>query len=381
MALDVVSRTITVEVVVPVFNEEADLEASIRRLHAYLSERFPLTWRITIADNASTDGTWSIACRLAFELDGVHALHLDRKGRGRALRTAWLSSDAEVVAYMDVDLSTDLDAFLPLVAPLVTGHSDVAIGSRLASGARVVRGAKREAISRTYNLILKAALRSGFSDAQCGFKAIRADVARELVPLVEDDAWFFDTELLVLAEDNGLRIHEVPVDWVDDPGTTVHIARTARDDLLGVWRMVRRRARGSVYSAAELRPPAAVDSSLLGQLVRFASIGAVSTLVFAVLFWSLAGFVGPVLADVVALGACSVANTAANRRLTFALCGPSGRRRHYTSALALAGLPLVATLGVVLVVNGTAAQLVVLTAVNGVASLVRFALLRSWVFG
>ncbi len=140
----------------------------------------------------------------------MRAVHLDEKGRGRALRATWLASPARVVAYMDVDLSTDLDALLPLVAPLLSGHSDVAIGTRLAPGSRVVRGAKREIISRSYNLILKTLLGNGFSDAQCGFKALRADVARALVPLVDDEGWFFDTELLVLAEHNGLRIHEVP---------------------------------------------------------------------------------------------------------------------------------------------------------------------------
>src|SRR5207237_2884748 len=137
------------------------------------------------------------------------------------------ASRARVVAYMDVDLSTRLDAMLPLVAPVLSGHSDVAIGSRLAADARVVRGAKREVISRTYNLLLKATLRNRFSGAQCGFKALRSDVAEALLPLVEDDGWFFDTELLVLAEHNGLRIHEVPVDWVDDPDSRVDLAGTA----------------------------------------------------------------------------------------------------------------------------------------------------------
>jgi len=153
---------------------------------------------------------------------------------------------------MDVDLSTDLDALLPLVAPLLTGHSDVAIGSRLARGAQVVRGPKREVISRTYNLILRATLRNGFSDAQCGFKAVRRDVAVALVPLVEDNGWFFDTELLVIAEHNGLRIHEVPVDWVDDPDSRVNITSTAVDDLKGIWRLTRRFARGE----GRLRCPA-----------------------------------------------------------------------------------------------------------------------------
>ena len=138
---------------------------------------------------------------------------------------------------MDVDLSTDLAALLPLVAPLISGHSDVAIGTRLHRGSRVIRGPKREFISRCYNLILRGTLAARFSDAQCGFKAIRADVARELLPLVQDTGWFFDTELLVLAERSGLRIHEVPVDWVDDPDSRVNIVRRAKDDLKGVARV------------------------------------------------------------------------------------------------------------------------------------------------
>ena len=164
-----------VDVVVPVFNEERALEPSVHRLHAYLTDAFPFSWRITIVDNASTDGTWLHAQRLARELPGVRARHLDRKGRGLALRTAWSASDADVVAYMDVDLSTDLDALLPLVAPLVSGHSDVAIGSRLAPGSHVARHPKRELISRSYNLILRTVLATRVRDAQCGFKAVRAE--------------------------------------------------------------------------------------------------------------------------------------------------------------------------------------------------------------
>jgi len=232
-----------VDIVVPVYNEEADLESSVRRLRAYLDDRFPLASAITIADNASTDATWAIARRLAESMPGVRALHLDEKGRGRALRQAWLASEAPIVAYTDVDLSTDLDALLPLVAPLLSGHSQVSIGSRLARGARVTRGPKREFISRSYNLILRTVLRVGFRDAQCGFKAMRADVARLLLPEVRDQAWFFDTEFLVLAERAGLRVHEVPVDWVDDPDSRVAIGSTALADLRGVWRLLRSRSR------------------------------------------------------------------------------------------------------------------------------------------
>jgi putative flippase GtrA len=375
----------TVEIVIPVYNEARTLEASVRQLHRYLTEHFAHSWRITVADNASTDGTWAIAARLADELDHVGAVHLDEKGRGRALRTAWLASRAPVVAYMDVDLSTDLDALLPLVAPLLTGHSDVAIGTRLASSARVVRGPKRELISRGYNLILRTTLRAGFSDAQCGFKAMRSDVARALLPLVEDEGWFFDTELLVLAEHNGLRIHEVPVDWVDDPVSRVDIVRTATDDLRGVWRMLRRFARGD----GELDPPPAnavpVDPHLGHQVVRFASIGVVSTLLFAAMFVVLDGPLGAFGADVVALLVCAFANTAANRRLTFALRGHAGRIRHYAAGTALGLLPLALTLTALAVLSSGGATtlpllLIALTTANLLATAVRFLLLRHWVF-
>lgn len=227
----------SIEVVVPVYNEQAAVETSIRRLHAFLGQTMPFAWRVVIADNASTDRTWEIARRLSRELPAVRAIRLDRKGRGRALRAAWLASDADVLCYMDVDLSTDLRALLPLVAGLVSGHSDVAIGTRLAPGARVVRSAKRELISRAYNALLHAVLRTRFSDAQCGFKAIRADVARRLLPDVQDDGWFFDTELLVLAQRDGLRVHEVPVDWIEDHDSRVHLVQTALADLRGIARL------------------------------------------------------------------------------------------------------------------------------------------------
>jgi glycosyltransferase involved in cell wall biosynthesis len=228
----------TVDVIIPVYNEERGVASAVLRLRAFLAATFPYDYRIVIADNASTDATLEIAQRLARRHDDIRAVHLDAKGRGRALRQVWLASDADVVVYMDVDLSTDLKALLPLVAPLVSGHSDVAIGSRLTRGSKVVRGPKREFISRTYNLILRLSLGASFSDAQCGFKAVRREVAHELLPLVEDNNWFFDTEMLVLAERAGLRIHEVPVDWTDDPDSTVDIVATALEDLRGVWRLL-----------------------------------------------------------------------------------------------------------------------------------------------
>ena len=230
------------EIVIPAHNERVALERSVRMLHGFLSVAFPFSWQITVVDNASTDGTLQVARRLMYELPEVQAAHLPAKGRGRALRAAWSASRSEVVAYMDVDLSTDLAALLPLIAPLMSGHSDVAIGTRLHPAARVRRSAKREVISRAYNRLLRLALRARFSDAQCGFKALRTQTAHELLPLVADQGWFFDTELLVLAQRRGLRIHEVPVDGVEDADSRVDIVPTALADLRGVARLMLHRA-------------------------------------------------------------------------------------------------------------------------------------------
>ncbi|HEX7610009.1 MAG TPA: glycosyltransferase [Solirubrobacteraceae bacterium] len=231
-----------VEVVIPVYNEEHVLARSVRSLHAHLSSLSGLSFAITIADNASTDATLARAGELARELPEVGVLHLDRKGRGRALRAAWGASRADVVAYMDVDLSTDLDALALLLTPLLEGRGDIAIGSRLAPGAHVTRSRRREVISRTYNMLLRLTLQAGFSDAQCGFKAARREVVQSLLAEVEDEQWFFDTELLHLAQRRKLAIHEVPVRWVEDPDSRVDIAATVREDLHGVMRL-RRRAR------------------------------------------------------------------------------------------------------------------------------------------
>jgi putative flippase GtrA len=352
-----------VEIVVPVHNEERVLATSVRRLHRFLSAEFPLRWRILIADNASTDGTPEAAELLCRELGSVAWMRLERKGRGRALRAAWSASEARVVCYMDVDLSTDLRALLPLVAPLLSGHSDVAIGSRLAHGARVVRGPKRELISRGYNALLHATLRARFSDAQCGFKAVRRDVAAELLPAVRDDAWFFDTELLVLAQRRGLRIHEVPVDWIDDPDSRVNIVRTAVDDLRGVAR-------------------------LLGTspVMRFLGIGVASTAAYALLFLLLTGLLGSVGANAAALAITAIGNTAANRRLTFGVRGREHLVRHHARGAVVFVLTLALTNGALAVLHGLdasparAVELAVLVTASLVATVTRYVALKTWVF-
>lgn len=352
-----------VDVVVPVHNEEAALGRSILRLHRFLSAAFPFTWRIVIADNASTDRTPAIAEQLASDLPGVLLLRLEKKGRGRALRAAWSASRAKVVCYMDVDLSTDLRGLLPLVAPLMSGHSDLAIGTRLAHGARVVRGSKRELISRSYNHLLHATLRARFSDAQCGFKAVRRDALDHLLDDVRDDGWFFDTELLVLAQRRGMRIHEVPVDWVDDPDSRVDVVRTAIDDLRGIARL-----------------------AAASQVARFMCVGAASTLAYALLFLLLRGPLGAGGANAAALALTAVGNTAANRWLTFGLRGRRGLARQHALGALVFLLTLALTAGALAVLHGIdptparAVELAVLVAASTAATVTRYVALRSWVF-
>lgn len=352
-----------VDIVVPVYNEADGIEASIRRLHVFLNAGFPFAWRIVIADNASTDATLFLARELALELAQVTVVRLEAKGRGRALRRAWSASHADVLVYMDVDLSTDLRALLPLVAGLVSGHSDVAIGTRLAPGSRVVRGVKREFISRSYNRILRLILGARFSDAQCGFKAIRADVARTLLPEIEDQGWFFDTELLILAQRRGLRIHEVAVDWTDDPDSRVDIFATALADLRGVLRL-----------------------RLVTPLARFLLIGVASTLAYAGLYLLLRGGLGAPPADALALAVTAVANTQANRHFTFGLRGRTSLVRQHAAGGVVFLIALGLTGGALAVLQGLdphparLLEVTVLVVASAFATVSRYVALRTWVF-
>jgi putative flippase GtrA len=348
---------------VPVHNEQPTLVESIRRLHEFLRAELPFTLRIVIVDNASTDSTPALGRFLAQDLPGVAFLRLEEKGRGRALRAAWSQSDADVVCYMDVDLSTDLRALLPLIAPIVSGHSDLAIGTRLRHDSRVVRGPKRELISRAYNALLRVTLRARFTDAQCGFKAVRGDLARQLLPTIRDDGWFFDTELLTIAQREGLRIHEVAVDWVEDQDSRVDIFRTAVDDLRGVARLM----------AAT-------------RLFRFIVVGTCSTLAYALLYLALRGPLGVAGANALALALTAVANTQANRNYTFGVRGRPGLVRQH----ALGGLVYLLTLGLssgaidllraVDPQPGRGLEVAVLVTAGIGATLTRYAALKAWVF-
>jgi putative flippase GtrA len=396
--IDTAAAVPVLDVTIPVYNEERDLEECLRRLHAHLRDTFPHSFRITVADNASTDGTLKAAERVARELREVSVVHLEEKGRGNALRKVWLASPSPVLAYMDVDLSTDLAALGPLLAPLISGHSDLAIGTRLTRSSRVIRGPKREFISRSYNFLLQSVMGAHFSDAQCGFKAIRADIAQQILPHTVDNAWFFDTELLVLAEKCGLRVHEVPVDWTDDPNSSVDIVQTALADVRGMARLSRDMVSGRI-PVAELRAalargplPAASRSqeqspggSLFGQLVRFGTIGAASTLAYLLLFFLCRNLVDPQLANFLALLTTAVANTAANRRFTFGIAGSSEVARHHFEGLLVFGIGWALTSGALALVHGSTTpdrwlELVTVTAANLAATAVKFLLFRLWVF-
>jgi putative flippase GtrA len=385
-------RVPQVDIVVPVRNEERDLAPSIRRLVSYLRECFPFTARITIADNGSTDATPAIASGLARELAEVRAVRMEQPGRGRALRTIWSAGDAEVLAYMDVDLSTDLNALLPLIAPLVSGHSDLAIGTRLARGSRVIRGPKRELVSRCYNTLLHACLGARFSDAQCGFKAIRREQASVLLPLTRDTGWFFDTELLVLAERAGLRIHEVPVDWIDDLDSRVDIVAAALADLRGMARLGGGLARGSI-KVPRLRgswpagPGRRSPDELRLQIASFMVIGVASTIAHVLLYLLLRGVMSAQGANVLSLLATAAANTAANRRLTFGITGRRHAVRHQVKGLIAVGIGLALTSGALAALHTGSShasrglEVGVLVAANLVATVIRFVLYRTWVFG
>ncbi|MFL6143003.1 MAG: glycosyltransferase [Labedaea sp.] len=386
----------TVDIAIPVLNEERALPGCVAVLHEYLAERLPFEWTITIVDNASTDGTRMVAKRLARQWPRVRVVCLEQRGKGNAVRSAWSSSQATVVAYMDVDLSTGLDALIPLVASLAAGHSDIAIGSRLAPGARTVRGAKRELMSRGYNALLRLTHGAQFRDAQCGFKAARSEVIRPLLQRVEDDTWFFDTELLLLAEHNGLRVLELPVDWVEDVDSRVDVTGVAATNARGLIRIALAKLSGAANVAElpqrpELRPvhPDAVlserDESRLRHLVMFSVIGFMATVITLVLYTVFRTWWPPLAANLVAVTLSTLFNTEANRRTTFRGRSRSLALVHAQSFLVF-GLYCGFTSGALLVLHAVAAaaprwaELVVLLAASAIGTLGRFALLSTWVF-
>lgn len=371
-----------VEIVIPVLNEAMVLESQIRYLSNYLGANLPFRWQLTIVDNGSVDDTLPIARKLETELEFLKVMELGQKGRGGAIRAAWMQSDSTICCYMDVDMSTGLDAFLPLVAPLISRHSDVSIGSRLSRTSNVARGPKRELISRLYNFLIRMFFTVRFTDAQCGFKAMRTDIAQKLLPSIRNNNWFFDTELLLLAEHNGLRIHEVAVDWIDDPDSRVNIRSTAREDIRGLYRMGLAfiRGRGEVDLGEHRREP--LKNDLGRQLISFAKIGVASTAFSVCLFLVLMHRMHPTLANLIVLAVTTPPNFWFNRQFTFGHRTKSARRRQIaTSISVLLGLAVISSFFLVLTdTDHPEISLMVALTCWIASAAIRFALLRSWVF-
>lgn len=365
--------TTTVDLVVPVFNEESSLAESVETLlEADLGTGTEV--RIVIADNASTDSTPTIAEALARSHDRVCSVRLEEKGRGRALKQVWSESDADVLAYTDVDLATDIRALGPMVEVIRSGLADVAIASRLLPGLAIERGMKREIISRCYNRLLRVSLGTGFSDAQCGLKAVSAEAAKQLLPVIEDTGWFFDTELLARAEWAGLRVHEFGADWTDDPDSSVDVVSTAWEDIKGIVRLRRSPAMPALK---------AVPTPNTGtQILHFIDVGILSTVLYGVLFVIGVQFVSAELANVAALMLSTVANTALNRTHTFGMRTPHERLAAQLRGFAAFALCFAFTSAGLALSAGmsTTATLAVLTVANLAATCVRFVLMRTWVF-
>lgn len=374
---DTRART-TVDLVVPVYNEEAVLAESVETLVQATADG-PNEITIVIADNASTDSTPVVAEALVTAHPSVEYVRLDEKGRGRALSRVWRASDADVVAYTDVDLATDIQALDPMIEVIRSGIADVAIASRLLPGIEIHRGVAREIISRCYNRLLRFGLGIGFSDAQCGFKAISAAAAKELLPQVEDTEWFFDTELLARAEWAGFRIHEFGTDWTDDPDSSVDVLATAWADLKGIWRLL---TSGRPKIGANEDPVPNTGA----QIIHFIDVGIISTLLFAVLYLFGSQIVSPAWANFAALLISTVINTGLNRRHTFGLRLPHHRLAAQVKGLAAFALCLAFTSVGLVISAGFSGDwaglgtLAVLTVANLVATLVRFVLMRTWVF-
>ena len=242
----------TIDIVIPAYNEAQALPRNILILTEFLKANVSNPWQVIIADNASTDDTRSVSEMLCERYPGVNYLNVPQKGRGRALRTAWLDSTADIVSYMDVDLATDLVHFPQLIEALESGEH-IAVGSRLSKGSRVTRSLRREFVSRTYNLMIKSMFFTRFPDAQCGFKALTRETASAIVPKVKNNNWFFDTELLIIASKAQYQIMSVPVKWDDDPTSTVNIAGTVAEDLKGMFRL-------RFGGIPQVDPPAATPS-------------------------------------------------------------------------------------------------------------------------
>ncbi len=229
---------VTVSVVLPAYNEVDFLEPAITQISHALQES-GYSYEIIIAEDGSTDGTDKKAEELAQTAPCVRHIHRDqRQGRGVALNHAFKKADGDVLAYMDLDLATDLKYLKPLLDAITVEGYDFATGSRMLPESKAERTLQRSISSKTYNFLVRHMLGSNLHDHQCGFKAFRREPLLGLLDSVEARHWFWDTELMVRAHRGGYRIAEIAVEWHSGRATKVSLAKDSWDmfwQIVGLW--------------------------------------------------------------------------------------------------------------------------------------------------
>jgi glycosyltransferase involved in cell wall biosynthesis len=208
---------------VPAYNEENILEKNVNLILKYMGANFN-NFKIVIANNGSTDKTNDIAKKLAKDNNEILLITTKKRGKGLAIKNSWLKFDADIYAYMDADLSTSLRDFSKLINAIKEGN-DISIGSRYLKKSVVKRGLNRAIFSKLYNQLLALLFKTNVKDMQCGFKAVNEDIIKKHIPRIKDDSWFFDTELVIMAENQGYTIKEIPVSWKSNPESKLKIIK------------------------------------------------------------------------------------------------------------------------------------------------------------
>jgi uncharacterized membrane protein YbhN (UPF0104 family) len=285
---------IDVSVVLPAYNEANRIEDTVKVVKDTL-EKLDYGYEIIIAEDGSTDGTDEIAKRLSSRDPRIVHLHSDnRLGRGKALTNAMEIAKGDVVVYLDVDLSTDMDHLKELIDAVAKEGYDIATGSRLLKDSQTERPFKRDFASKVYNFLVRLMLGSKLRDHQCGFKAFKRSSVLKLLRDVKDNHWFWDTEVLVLAQRKGLRVKEIPVKWKQSGETKVKFTK----DVLYMFSQILRMWMESKRSKRFMTVSILISATLLIALAYFSGFNLsslmkidVKTILIAIVVYALTFFV------------------------------------------------------------------------------------------